>query len=570
MADLNAITAQPTLHLVPSFSYTPTGPPAPLSLIPIPAAAQVAVSSILQPSAVATRSTPTAAKNASAADFSDSDDEPDAFGPELESYFNGVGDKGKGKGKVPPAPPTPPPPTKISADGSVISDSAVTSGSGSNSQHPFSRAAKFRLGEASVSKTKDSKALHTKCDGLLSAGMMLDDKVYQMGVELGELIDCASFNSYTCARIIKNSAAIPAMQTQIAEVVDAGIHAPPPTAQAVAAYIDVDAIAERVRSREDDAINSLVRSNNKLSDNFRHTMAALQEIDSRLAMLPALLARITELEAALKATTASVHTAHASITLLASGSSGATAPMLAPAPTDLKRAREADANDAARAVRSRTEPVDTAPSFSYTPSVYPTPVAIPAPTPAPIQYQAPPAPFFPAPLVPAPYPQAVPAPQAIYAPPQAVYVHAPAQAVHAPAQVVHAPAQAVHAPPQSHAVPAPPRGQGGGANAGRPPRPSPDPERDVLMGPIIWTMTDGPKPVPMVKGDIVALLKLFLPGAARSMFSTRPSLTNADFTIIQFDSKSVADWIVTNWANTQRGQYANITAVHAFPNTPNA
>ncbi|KAJ7163706.1 hypothetical protein C8R46DRAFT_1221311 [Mycena filopes] len=566
MAD--PITAQPTLHIVPSFTYTPTVLPTstPSSspfLLPIPQAAQATVSRILQ-GAPTIRSAPAAIFKNASADV-DSDDEPEPFGAEVEEYFTGA----KGKDKEAPRPMllddliaadllaagfrplvasgvplritipahSAPPISIPTSSAPLVTDPAppralqpagappAASGSGTPRQSQFAKDAGFTPGKHAPTKSKDSKAMHNNIDGLHRGGEGLQIAIHRLSDELGDVITH-----------------IPVLHAMIAESTPSA-----PSAQEIAHHVDIHAVAERIRSRDDHAINSLVTSNNKHTSNFNKTIGALQEMDARIAVLPALFSRIAELEAAVNATTSSLHNAHASIALL----TAAATPVLAPAPAPRrapdgdallaellaehlskparKRARDdEDDDEGGRAARRQRQDPGLAPLPTSVSSPF---AAIPAPVPVgPVAY---------APIAYAPVPMAAP-PAPVPAPPPA------------PAPT---PAAPTHGQP---GVPAPPPM----SNMNGPPR---NREVEALFGPVVWNLNHLGKP--NVKQDVSNLLRIVLPTLGRVNFTTRPARNSRpEYTVLAFETKALAEWVIATWTGASRGDYHGICATTPPPN----
>ncbi|KAJ7872278.1 hypothetical protein B0H14DRAFT_2722097 [Mycena olivaceomarginata] len=177
---------------------------------------------------------------------------------ELDNFFSPPTEPDKGKGKDTAPPPTTPPPVEERAQ-----PEASTSGH-SAPPHPFFRAAGFVPGETVLPSrsTKGQKLQHQHLDSLCAATARLDDRVYSMGKDVGEITDF-----------------IPVMQAQINEL-EVGSHITPQLTQA-----DMEAIADIMTEREGHAIPSLVSATNTLTQNHNGAMGVLKQIDARVFSL---------------------------------------------------------------------------------------------------------------------------------------------------------------------------------------------------------------------------------------------------------------------------------------------
>ncbi|KAF7359995.1 hypothetical protein MVEN_00726800 [Mycena venus] len=488
------LTALPTLHIIPSYTYTPSIDPTGTgaALLPVPAAAEAALQTIVR-SADVTRSTSAADVNVVNVDHRDLisfiESEPSPLDPEFEDYF----EKGKRKAVPLPAP---------------ASTSSHPAASGSSPPvHPFHSDAGYQPDEFPPKDkyaNKDHRTVRENLNGLLTAGTKVHDAVGRVSQEVKEVL-----------------AFVPAMQAQINELTSA------PTI------------------RDDDALATIIQSQNSHAQNIQQTSAGVNDITTRL--LPALMVRIRQLEhdnTSLKSTVRTLELAALAPVTVVPAQRVAVAPIVAtppappvvvPAPPAVdpavvdavigaylaatgKRGHEEDLAADARNVRPRTE-------YTNAPALRPPP-ALPA---APL---APPA----APLAP---PAALLAPPAV--PMAPTYVPAP------PASAPPAPAMA----PGPQAAPHTPAG---------PPRPAADPSLQVVFGPVSWHKDAQHRP--LVKQDITALLAAVIPDAANYEFSTRRYKRLDAYTIVTFASAEIANWVVDAWTHENHGPYKSIHAVH--------
>ncbi|KAJ7808922.1 hypothetical protein B0H14DRAFT_3760655 [Mycena olivaceomarginata] len=385
----NPVSSHPTLHIIPSYTYTPTIDPNATTRTPlraIPAAAEAEIGSIMR-SAVNARSAPVAVDvNTTPRDALpiDSDDAsaPEAFDPELEEWLHLshqlVPDKEKGKGKAqaPPSPQKAPlqSRTPLTPAASIADAVLVASSSGSSRPaHPFHRDAGFEPDEVlpkDKTSAKDHKITRQHVNGVLVAATRLHDKVERMGREISEF-----------------STLVPLVQQQLAEV-SAGT--------------------------DQQLVNDLVHSLNANAGNVEQHGVALDDITIRL--LPPLLVRIQQLEAMVSQLDGTAKRLTGNVQTLELAAVG-------PAPTT-KRPREEEDIDLLRNVRPRAG-VTVPNAYIYAPplsSVAPAPAVIAAPA-APIV--APPPQFVPPPAEP-PAPLRAPTHAAPRAPQAPAATRAPA------------------------------------------------------------------------------------------------------------------------------------------------
>ncbi|KAF8174700.1 hypothetical protein K438DRAFT_1848833 [Mycena galopus ATCC 62051] len=317
---------------------------------------------------------------------------------------------------------------------------------------------------------------------------------------------------------------------------------------AIQAQLEEVTGARGTSNRHDDVIAELLNSHNKLVTNARQSMAAYEDISSRV--VPGFLARTVRMEGELKRLTSVVETLTtptmpAAITPVAAAAVPAAAAVV-PAPAAvvpalaaaavpaaahsgdedlgsdfqdmvdmyyaMKRKRARDDDAAARNVRMRTDAVAAAP-----PTVAPT---IP-----------PVAPIAAAPVVLAPAPPAQPTrPPPMHAAPPRAPASAPAPAL--PSRAPRAPAIVQR----------------------------PDPACEVVFGPVNWNKTHSGSP--NVKQDILGLIGVVLPTAAHLTFTTRRYGKHEAYTLVAFATPEIATWVVDNWARAHRDEYPDIYAEH--------
>ncbi|KAF7333877.1 hypothetical protein MVEN_02344800 [Mycena venus] len=496
------LTALPTLHIIPSYTYTPSIDPTGTgaALLPVPAAAEAALQTIVR-SADVTRSTSAADVNVVNVDHRDLisfiESEPSPLDPEFEDYF------------VPPPPPPPvtpqpaPSPQKEKGKRKAVplpapaSTSSHPAASGSSPPvHPFHSDAGYQPDEFPPKDkyaNKDHRTVRENLNGLLTAGTKVHDAVGRVSQEVKEVL-----------------AFVPAMQAQINELTSA------PTI------------------RDDDALATIIQSQNSHAQNIQQTSAGVNDITTRL--LPALMVRIRQLEhdnTSLKSTVRTLELAALAPVTVVPAQRVAVAPIVAtppappvvvPAPPAVdpavvdavigaylaatgKRGHEEDLAADARNVRPRTE-------YTNAPALRPPP-ALPA---APL---APPA----APLAP---------PAALLAPPPQYLWHPP---------------MCLPLPPARHLLQRWPL--------------APKlllTHLPVVFGPVSWHKDAQHRP--LVKQDITALLAAVIPDAANYEFSTRRYKRLDAYTIVTFASAEIANWVVDAWTHENHGPYKSIHAVH--------
>ncbi|KAJ7156748.1 hypothetical protein C8R46DRAFT_1355856 [Mycena filopes] len=235
------VAPHPTLIIAPSnLSYAPPLPPTNgPSLQPIPESAVKNLNAMLasaEGNGSSSAADGTRGEDSSDDDDDDSEEEADSLG--ISRLFKGA-QSGKGKGKEPQPPPSPPPEA-----------SASTSGSNRHKIHPYYVLAGFAPGQHKAGRGKDHQTIREDLDGGIRAGAQLDDKVYHMALDLQSVINT-----------------LPAMEAQLEELTATRLE--PPT-------IDNVAIAELVRSRDDSAIESLIRNNNQNTQHLIDSAAAVQ------------------------------------------------------------------------------------------------------------------------------------------------------------------------------------------------------------------------------------------------------------------------------------------------------
>ncbi|KAJ6496387.1 hypothetical protein C8R45DRAFT_1094636 [Mycena sanguinolenta] len=402
-----------------------------------------------------------------------------------KDWHKQVGVLGKNKAPAPATPSSPP------------RENPLASGS-SLPAHPFQADAGFAIGEAGKGRLpKDHKLSCEYIDGLLVAGTNLFDRVDRVTQDLADI-----------------ASNMPAMHLQMAELQNA-----------------------HSGTSNGHAITDMLVSHNNLAGNLQQSVAAIQDITTRL--LPSVFERIKALEAAVSKNTHNVdtltlaavgHTPMAAPTASALAATPAATAITPPAPgidpTELKavlddylaskgkHAREEDADATQRNVRARTQPAPEA--FTYTPPSLPPPATA-----------------------------------AYYVP----------SATMAPLPVIRpAPAAPLRAPPPrtAHSTSYPPSPACSPSRlAGRLPS---DPSLQVIFGPISWTQ--GANGSFNVRQDIATLFADVLPEAVTYEFSTRRYNPNPSYTIVTFASAQIAEWIVDAWAQADRGTYTDIFAVH--------
>ncbi|KAJ7705036.1 hypothetical protein B0H17DRAFT_1126641 [Mycena rosella] len=582
------LASQPTLHIVPSFS----------GLLAVPAVAQAALASILGSAASAPVTASASAADASSvtnvllSSASTATEEGEEFG------LNGLFDSDDTSPLESAAGPTPSAstPTANATSSTVKPKSsakpkekgrAQDAESSSSSIHPLYKAAGFQPGEIKI-PTKFSKADHQgvrdNLDALLSATASIDDRVWRLQGDIGDMGTCTwlNYHSRECALTP------PVFSGRFAEVFEA---VDARGADALSEQ-DLSAIAERVANHGDATVGSLVIANNQHVANFGEVAQAVRNLNRRVQGIEsAAVLQINALATLVGVLQSTVNALRVTVETLATQASAATtAPppaASAPAPpalaqplpptiTDVdaeqtkllflrflaasgKRARDEDLDTSLRSVRPRTESAQlalvTPPTFVYTSTAQPT--AFGTTTTAPPALAA--APFAPAaaPFAPAAAPFALAA--APQAPPPALTTPpfmqqwAPSMAAPplAPAAPSAAPPAAPTAPPAAPAAPP--------ATAAGPPQAPHDPRRDVVFGAVTWTRD--PNGRPTIKADVANILKVVIPSSKGVRFRNRRANDDA-YTILTFDTPEIAAWIVATWAQVHRGVYHAVMALH--------
>lgn len=163
-------------------------------------------------------------------------------------------------------------------------------------------------GEHELAKKPSAAAINTlraNVDTLLAETTKLDNHVASITGELSEMGECA----YTADSVRRRKLNVLSdFQEQLSDLRDL-IHERTGNVDidAIAARIDLKAVARLVPSREDDTLSELVHASNKHTANFSHSVSAIGDITSRLRAVEsaepasAQSARITQLEATVDA-----------------------------------------------------------------------------------------------------------------------------------------------------------------------------------------------------------------------------------------------------------------------------